>query len=392
MKAAHSPKDVYRASLAAGLGTTPDQITLFWKGRIGLYALLKAFGVQPGDEVIVPAFTCVVVPNAILYCGAVPVYVDINRHDYNMNPSLVEQLITPKTKCIIAQNTFGYSSDIDQLKALADRHQLLLLEDCTHGYGGFYKGKENGTLCDAAFFSTQWNKPFSTGIGGFAWVREKDVADRMQAFEAKLLEPGFIEVVVLRISLLVRRYLSNSSAYWTILKLYRLLSKIPGFPGSSSAGEIASTVEPQGYLKGLSQLQAKAGIPALQSVKSAVSHQCAVAAQYDAFFQQHGKPRQTYPELAGHTFLKYPILVKERARFLQEAEQHNIELGEWFLSPLHPVMDHLESWNYTVGSCPVAEDVSSKMINLPTHASMNEAQIQKVLTFLSERMDLIEVV
>ncbi|TBR22055.1 aminotransferase DegT, partial [bacterium] len=89
----------------------------FAAGRHALYRLLEALDIGAGDEVILPAFTCVVVPNAILYRGARPVFVDIAPGTYNIDPSLIETKITPRTRAVIAQHTFGKLCDIDAVKA-----------------------------------------------------------------------------------------------------------------------------------------------------------------------------------------------------------------------------------------------------------------------------------
>lgn len=140
-----------------------SSLHFFWKGRVALYVILKALGIGPGDEVIVPAYTCVVVPNAILYTGATPIYADINPTTYCCDAVEIERHITPKTRAIICQNTYGLSWEVDQIADMGKRYGIATIEDCTHGFGGTYKGRHNGSFCDASFFSSQWNKPFSTG-------------------------------------------------------------------------------------------------------------------------------------------------------------------------------------------------------------------------------------
>ena len=154
-------------------------------------------GVKENDEVIIPAFTCVVVPNAILYLGAKPVYVDISIENYNTDINKLKEAVTSKTKVIICQNTFGLSSNIDEIIQLAEQHNLFTIEDCTHGFGGFYNGKPNGSHCDAAFYSTQWNKPYSTGIGGFLVVNNNRFVNEVKILESKKIKPTFFDNLVL---------------------------------------------------------------------------------------------------------------------------------------------------------------------------------------------------
>lgn len=123
----------YRSGIADILGCDESRIFLYWKGRVALYAILKALQINEGDEVIIPALTCVVVPNAIIYAGLKPVYIDVEEATFNMNTSLIESSITKKTKVIICQNTFGLSSNIEQILLIARKYNLLTVEDCTHG-------------------------------------------------------------------------------------------------------------------------------------------------------------------------------------------------------------------------------------------------------------------
>jgi selenocysteine lyase/cysteine desulfurase len=96
----------YQARIAQYLRIDTEQVSLYWKGRVALYTVLKAMGVGPGDEVILPAFTCVVVPNAILYLGATPIYVDINPTVLCCSAEQIEQVLTPKTKAILMTTIF----------------------------------------------------------------------------------------------------------------------------------------------------------------------------------------------------------------------------------------------------------------------------------------------
>ena len=163
--------------------TPASSIFLFWKGRVALYAILKTLGIKEGDEIILPAFTCVVAVNPIIYLGAKPVYVDIDPMTFNIDVSVIEKKITEKTRAILAQNTFGLAPDLDRIFEVANKYNLMVIEDCAHGFGGFYKEKPNGTMADASFFSSQWNKPFSTGIGGFAVAKHPDIAEKLKVFE-----------------------------------------------------------------------------------------------------------------------------------------------------------------------------------------------------------------
>ncbi|MGI0148096.1 MAG: DegT/DnrJ/EryC1/StrS family aminotransferase, partial [Thermoplasmata archaeon] len=137
----------------AGLVATPFART-FWKGRVALYAILRTLEIGHEDEVILPAFTCVVVPNAVRFAGATPVYADIVPGGYNLDPAGVERAVTPRTRAIIVQHTFGIPADLDPLLEIARRHGLAVIEDCAHSLGSEYRERGVGTFGLAAFFSS----------------------------------------------------------------------------------------------------------------------------------------------------------------------------------------------------------------------------------------------
>src|SRR3954466_13708636 len=184
-----TPRDELRQAMGDLIGVPPDHVTLFWKGRVALYAILRALGIGRGDEVIVPAFTCVAVPNAVLYTGATPVYVDIDEATYTIDPAAAEAALSPRTRAVLAQNTFGLSADLDALAAVARPHGAFVIDDCTHGLGGTYKDRPNGAAAGAAFYSTQWSKPMSTGLGGFAVTADPGLAAGVAAIERTAAEP-----------------------------------------------------------------------------------------------------------------------------------------------------------------------------------------------------------
>lgn len=375
----------YKTLISNELDSNNDQIFLYWKGRIALYALLKAMDIKEGDEVILPAYTCVVVPNAILYLGAIPVYVDIDPNTYNADLNKIAETITPKTKAIICQNTFGLSSNVDGIVSLAKEHGLFTLEDCTHGFGGTYNGKHNGTYCDAAFYSTQWNKPFSTGIGGFSLVNNQNLIEPLKIINQNLLSPALIDRITLKLLYFVRKRLLVGSTYWILVKFYRFLSKHNLVLGSSSGEEISSVMQPKDYFKSISNVQIKEGIKNIKNLPSMLDLRKKNARIYTEYLINHGKNHVPYNQFENHSFLKYPLLVKDRDYVIQLAEQNKIELGEWLNSPIHPIQKQYELWRLNPDLYPKAVFAGRNMINIPTDTH----EIQKVIEFLSIIEDYI---
>jgi dTDP-4-amino-4,6-dideoxygalactose transaminase len=371
---------IYKKKIASYLSANENQIFLYWKGRVALYALLKAMGVKKDDEVVLPAFTCVVVPNAILYLGAKPVYVDIDLITYNARFENIKNAITPRTKVIICQNTFGLSSDIEEITIFAKEHNIFTIEDCTHGFGGFYNQKPNGTYCDAAFYSTQWNKPFSTGTGGFALINNANLIEPIQTINQDLITPSFKQKISLKLLYFVRKKLINRHTYWMLIKLYRFLSRKNLVLGSSSGEELTSVEMPLGYFMKLSEIQMKKGIKEICLLSDFLILRKKNAEVYSNCLMQCNKNHVPFSFFENHSFLKYPLLVKNREEVLHLAEKHKIELGEWFCSPLHPVQKDFEQWQLDPALFPHAVYAGKHIINLPTDIK----NVEKVLNFLQK--------
>jgi dTDP-4-amino-4,6-dideoxygalactose transaminase len=367
----------YQARIAEYLHIDTEQVSLYWKGRVALYTVLKAMGVGPGDEVILPAFTCVVVPNAILYLGATPIYVDINPTVLCCSAEQIEQVLTPKTKVILIQNMLGLSFEVEEIVSLAKARGIYTIEDCTHGFGGKHQGVFNGLRSDASFFSSQWNKPFSTGIGGMLLVNNRDLLQSVNQLNSHLIKPSAKDQCILLILIWARTYLLKGFTYWTFLRLYRWLSKKGVVVGSSSASELEGINMPKDYFKGMSTVQCRAGIKALSTLDQVISQRKNSGVLVHEWLTSQGKTTVPAEHLAQHAFLKYPILIKDRTLFLQQAEKEKVPLGDWFISPLHPVLDSLEPWGLEVSNFPNAVYVSKHIVNLPL-----DLPVHRLINFL----------
>ncbi|MEO1711908.1 MAG: DegT/DnrJ/EryC1/StrS aminotransferase family protein [Bacteroidota bacterium] len=372
----------YRRAIAAYQGVSPEQVSLFWKGRVGLYALLEAWSVGPGDEVIIPAFTCVVVSNAILYRGAQPVYADVDRRTFNVLPESVEAKITKHTRLIMAQNTFGLSSDLNRLLKIARKHQIMVVEDATHGFGSKYDGHLSGDLVEAAFFSTQWNKPFSTGIGGFTITQDLDLAKQLRKAEEQYAQAPVSTRRSLQWQYWARQNLLKPWIYWPVLSLYRRLSAAGFVTGSSAGEELTGINQPKDFLQRLSPEQARLGLESIKQLPQILARRQEVGLRYRALLIKLGKGSLEIPADRQHGFLKFPLLVKDRSSFMEIARQSRVPLGDWMLSPIHPIPSNWEQWGYQAGSCPNGEFLSQHVVNLLTEES--EAVVKRTMNFLTQ--------
>ena len=354
------------------LDVSPDSVHLFWKGRVGLFAILKALDVQEDDEVIIPAFTCVVVANAIIYCGAKPIYVDINPSNLQYNPTKLKQAISPKTKVIIAQNTFGIPADYKILKDICSSEGIICIEDATHGLGTRYENqKYPPNFVKASFYSFQWNKPLSAGIGGLVYCSDKALNKNITALNQDLVKPSFKEISLLRLQLLIRPLINHPQIYSWGVALFRMLSKMGIVVGSSQAVEMESTKQPKHFFKGISAVQRKKVNQQIGQLDQLIAKRQQQYSKYDQLFKSLDLYRLKVAD-KDHSALKFPIFVKDKSTFLKLASKAGIKLGDWMNSPIHPVEQHWENWFYNAGTAPVAEKYAQHILNLQTDLGAKE--------------------
>ena len=157
---------------AIGVGNGLDAIML----------LLRAYNIGEGDEVIVPSNTFIATALAVTYVGATPVFVEPILEEYNINPALIEEKITSKTKAIIGVHLYGQCCDMDKIKEIAKKHNLIVLEDAAQAHGALYKGKKAGSLADGAAFSFYPGKNLGAlGDGGMVVTNNEEIATKVRA-------------------------------------------------------------------------------------------------------------------------------------------------------------------------------------------------------------------
>lgn len=146
----------------------------------GLIAAVGAIGIEPGDEVIVTPWTMSASATAILHWNAIPVFADIDPETFNLSPKSVEANITPYTKAIMAVDIFGQSADMDELMAIAKKHNLKVISDTAQAPGALYQGKYAGTVAHVGGYSLNYHKHIHTGEGGVLVTNDDEIAERLQ--------------------------------------------------------------------------------------------------------------------------------------------------------------------------------------------------------------------
>lgn len=188
-------------------------------GSFSLFLILKALGLQEGDEIILPAFTFYTVPEVISELGLKPIFIDIKQETLNIDISQIENKINDKTKAIIVTHLLGQPVDINEILMLRDKYGIFIIEDCAHSFGAKYENKMVGSLGDATFFSFGIGKPLSTFGGGAVAVRDSQMNTRVR----ELLKDY---------PLVSRKDVIKEIIFWIFLNIYinRIVYTLLGWP------------------------------------------------------------------------------------------------------------------------------------------------------------------
>jgi len=343
----------------------------FGAGRMALYSILEALGIGEGDEVIIPAFTCVVVPNAIIYQGAKPVYVDIDPVLFNIDTTRIEAAITSNTKALYAQHTFGGVCDIENLRSIGIKYGIPVIEDGAHALGAFYKTKPVGSLTEVAFFSTDHSKIINTHLGGICVTNNDDIASRLRAIQQRspFLERQLTRKLIR--SFLMEYFFFLPGIFWFGGLLVAFLNRFRVF--FYFLDEL-KTVKPTTYAYPcrLSSAQAKLGLSQLNGLINNIEHRKIIASWLE---QRIGWNQTNQSGTTENAWLRYSFLVKDRAKFESNFNKH-FELGTWFTTVVGGRTKGLNEVGY-FGNCPKAEFVSRHIVNLPTHSKIPLQKIKK---------------
>jgi len=355
----------------------------FSSGRVGLYGILNALDVGPGDEVLLQVPTHIVVVNAIRYTGARPVFVDCDPFTYNMDLDQAEQKITSRTKVLLIQHTFGIPVDMDLSLSLANRYGLTLIEDCVHALGARYGGKLVGSFGKAAFFSTEETKTISTTMGGMVVTDDADLAMKMRKFQESCPWPAKWLIVRYVLKLLIYHVLTQPNLHRYMRALYEMCGRRYPLPRPTSNEEECG-LRPQIYEQRLSNFQAALGLRQLDRLESNLSHRRVTANLYFEHLSKLGFRVPQVPAKAEPAYVRFPLWVEDRTAIVRDTASCVI-MGLWFTSVLQEAVS-TEYGNYQAGSCPQAEAAAEHLVNLPTHLRVQERDAMMIVSAVARSL------
>lgn len=314
-------------------------------GTAALHCLYHAAGIGADDEVIVPALTFAATGNAALYCGARPVFADVEADTLLIDPASVAAKITAKTKAIVAVDYAGQPCDYAALQKLADQNGLHLFADACHALGGKYQNKPVGTLVEASTFSLHPVKPLTSGEGGMITTDNSELAQKMRVFRNHGITTD-----------------------------HRAREK---------AGSWSYEMVELGYNYRLSDLNCALGISQLPKVADWTKKRQQIAALYDEAFagSSHVAPLAVRADVS-HAHHLYVVRVPDRAQVFAQLRERKIGVNVHYLPVyLHP---YYRALGYEVGECPIAEAAYEEILSLPIFPAMNERDVARVVGALRE--------
>lgn len=344
-------------------------------GRTALFLILKALQLKEGDEVLVQSFTCNAAINPILWNSLKPVFIDVNEDDFNINPSDLEKKITPKSKVLIVQHTFGLPANMEEIKKIAKN--LIIIEDCAHSLGSKYKGKLTGNFSDVAFFSFSRDKIISSVYGGMIATNNKSFIKKIERLEFPsncFILQQIIHPLIL--SILLPIYNPIGKILLIAFQKVKILSK--AVHNKEKRGEM-----PSYFPKRMPNALAIMALNQLKKIDKLNKHRRSVANIYYKELKESGFLLPKSFEDRESSFLRFSLKNKEAHDIIKNAWRKNILIGDWYTSVIAPSDTNLQKMGYT-GDCVVSEKLSMETFNLPTHINISEKEIKEVINFLKE--------
>lgn len=331
----------------------------FLGGRVALSACIHALGLAPGDEVIVPGYTCVVVPNAFHYAGVQPVFCDIELETYGMAASAAAAAISSRTRALLIQHLYGLvARDYDALLALAARHGLAVIEDCAHATGALYRGRKVGTRGTVGFYSSEQSKVLNTIQGGIAVTDDDAIAERLRAYSeaAPLPAPAFIDKLLHNVML--NYYGQKHPQRWLLGDAVEL--RYGDKRLVSTTVEEEQGIKPAHYGCRMPAPVAALGLNQLVKIDAYNARRRAGAARWDQWCTEQGYVRPLVVPDSEPVFLRYPVIVEPQLKSdtTWAAERLGVQLGVWYMSHVHPAPTVVEG-------CPNADRAVAGCINFP---------------------------
>ena len=348
-------------------------------GRSALWAFFKAMGLEQA-EVIMPAYTCVVVAHAIVLSGNIPRFVDITLYDYNMDLDQVEAAINQQTRAIVATHLFGYPLDVERLNHIVQRaeahygHKIWVIQDCAHAFGASWQEKLVCNFGDVALFGLNISKAITSIFGGMLTMNNATVAKRVRTWRnAHFHQPGSLKGLRRR-PYLAATYLAFNETLYGLVNW--LQNETPFLDYVTKAYHLDEKIHfPPDYKDQMTAVEAQVGLVQLLKYPEIVRRRQETAQYYDKNLR--GLSDWALPPLVeGATYSHYVVLVQNQAYWLDMLQRLGIQLGK-LVDYVVPEMDPYRP--YATGSYSKSRQVLTQIINLPIYSHLTEKGRNRVV-------------
>lgn len=347
-------------------------------GRMACYYILRALELPPGSEIIFPALTFWVVPEIARRAGLKPVFVDIDAGTFNLDPARIEAAVTERTRVIVPTHLYGQPCEMDRLMRLAEKHGLIVVEDCAQAAGARYRGRRVGTFGQAAFFSFQMLKGINTYGGGMAVTNDKEMAAKIRAQAgAEPLQTTAELIKRFATGFAARSLVSPKGFAWWGYPFGAAFSFLSDFDFSKYFWEKIRPLDkfPSAYRRRFSNVQAILGLRALERLdefnRRSQEH-AAVYTQGLTDCRSIETPRII--DDAEHVYYQYCVYVSDPAR----AKRRAIRSGVDFETTHVDVCSSLPLFKEFAADCPQAEQTAAAL-QLPVYSRLRTSDVRRVL-------------
>jgi dTDP-4-amino-4,6-dideoxygalactose transaminase len=352
----------------------------FGLGRHALVILLKALGVNVGDKVGVCGYTCLSVAEAVKVCGAMPVYLDVDKY-LCIEPEEILRQGSGYLKVVILQHTFGIPGRLEELLSSCSKIGAKVVEDCAHSLGCSWKGKPLGKFGAGAIYSFEWGKPYSTGQGGMLTVNSKKLLDEVDKQIEELALPASTKSELIlecerRVYPILGSSRLKSYLQYNRKKLWAILIK-------GSFKQESKFCFYRGYIRLAGEMTAKAGLKQLENWPKLEQLRRENTEMIKKYLSKVGLALWPKPDEAAVTMLRYPVPTQEKSRIICQARKQKLDVLGWYESPVHPLQgDDLAKVDYHSRNCPKSEDMIGKLVYLPTGLTLDKKRLEAMIRIL----------
>jgi perosamine synthetase len=365
-----------RSELSKIYDLEEKNIFLLENGRTALYLFLKNLNLEQGSNVATQGFTCNAVVNPILWVGLSPKYIDIDEKTFNMSFESFYERIDDKTKVVVLQHTFGnpvFKTKKEFEDFVDEMHEkgILVFEDCAHALGGEVEGKKLGTFGDASLLSFGIEKVLSTRVGGALILNNSKFLEEIQEEYAVIKKVGFLDTFLWLLNPFFWRILRNSKGkmkYARILRKMGLLNM--GFHDLELLG-----IKPKHYPRKISDALSCFVLEEVRDLEENLSHRKGVSGFYGAALPVEQRGGAEIP------FVRLPMAceTKSQKKVLEKfLEELGVNVGNWYEPVIYPKYTNKRAMMYQERMCKNAENLSQRILNLPTGKNMDVDSAKKI--------------